>query len=108
MLKNQKGFTLIEMLIVLAVISVLLILFIPNLSNQSDTIQETGCDALIQLADSQRIVYEIEQQQPLQSADELEDNNYLKTITCHNDTQILEYDPNEEIFDTTDNVDSVS
>lgn len=34
MLNNQKGFTLIEMLIVLAVISLLLILFIPNLAEK--------------------------------------------------------------------------
>ncbi|WP_337747329.1 prepilin-type N-terminal cleavage/methylation domain-containing protein [Gracilibacillus saliphilus] len=46
-MKNNKGFTLIEMLIVLAVISILLILFIPNLASKSENISEQGCEALL-------------------------------------------------------------
>lgn len=40
---KKKGFTLIEMLLVLLIISVLLILIIPNIAKQSDHIQKTGC-----------------------------------------------------------------
>ncbi|PNY97825.1 competence protein ComGC, partial [Staphylococcus chromogenes] len=37
-LKENKGFTLIEMLLVLLIISVLLILIIPNIAKQSEHI----------------------------------------------------------------------
>jgi competence protein ComGC len=38
--KKVKGFTLIEMLVVLGIISILLLLFVPNLSKQKEAIQE--------------------------------------------------------------------
>lgn len=37
-----KGFTLVEMLVVLGIISLLLLLFVPNLSQQKDAIQKKG------------------------------------------------------------------
>jgi len=46
MLKNEKGFTLVEMLIVLAVISVLVLLIIPNAISILSTANEQGCEAL--------------------------------------------------------------
>lgn len=57
MLKNKKGFTLIEMLLVLLIISVLLILIIPNIAKQSEHIQKTGCAAQLKLVDSQIEAY---------------------------------------------------
>ena len=46
MLKNEKGFTLVEMLIVLAVISILVLLIIPNAITILGTANEQGCEAL--------------------------------------------------------------
>ena len=46
MLKNEKGFTLVEMLIVLAVISILVLLIIPNAISILTTANEQGCEAL--------------------------------------------------------------
>lgn len=46
-MKNEKGFTLIEMLIVLLVITVLLLITIPNVTKHNSSIQEKGCDGLI-------------------------------------------------------------
>lgn len=54
-----KAFTLVEMLIVLLVISVLLLLFVPNLSKQKDTIKEKGQAAIVKVVESQAEVYEI-------------------------------------------------
>jgi competence protein ComGC len=45
-LKNEKGFTLVEMLIVLAVISILVLLMIPNAMSILGTANEQGCQAL--------------------------------------------------------------
>jgi competence protein ComGC len=57
MFKNSKGFTLIEMLIVMLVISVLMLLLIPNLTKQSESVNEKGCDALVSLVQSQADAY---------------------------------------------------
>lgn len=40
MFKNERGFTLIEMLIVLMIISVLIILIVTNLSGKSEEVNE--------------------------------------------------------------------
>ena len=39
-----QAFTLVEMLIVLLVISVLLLLFVPNLTKQKDAVSDTGAE----------------------------------------------------------------
>lgn len=46
---NQKGFTLIEMLIVLMVISVLLLIAIPNIAKHNSMINEKGCEAFLNI-----------------------------------------------------------
>ena len=47
MLKNEKGFTLIEMLVVLLIITVLILLIVPNLGSKTGDMHDDGCDALI-------------------------------------------------------------
>ncbi|MGT2907968.1 competence type IV pilus major pilin ComGC [Streptococcus dentiloxodontae] len=54
-----KAFTLIEMLVVLLIISVLLLLFVPNLSKQKDSVKETGNSAVVKVVDSQAELYEM-------------------------------------------------
>ncbi|HEM3217747.1 TPA: prepilin-type N-terminal cleavage/methylation domain-containing protein [Streptococcus suis 2524] len=55
-----KGFTLVEMLVVLGIISLLLLLFVPNLSRQKDAIQEKGNAAVVKVVESQMELYELE------------------------------------------------
>lgn len=82
-MKNQKGFTLIEMLIVLTIISVLLILIVPNLSKKSETVQTKGCEALIQVAESQVQSYRIDHPgESIPTIQTLLDENYLKSDSC--------------------------
>lgn len=52
-----KAFTLMEMLIVLVIISVLLLLFVPNLSKQKDAVKETGGAAVVKVVESQAELY---------------------------------------------------
>lgn len=59
--KNQKAFTLIEMLIVLMIISVLIILIVPNLGEKSKTVNEKGCEALVELVQAQVDAYYIDE-----------------------------------------------
>lgn len=49
-----SGFTLIEMLIVLLIISVLVLLFVPNLSRYRNHVDQESREAIIQLVDTQR------------------------------------------------------
>ncbi|MFX3845508.1 competence type IV pilus major pilin ComGC, partial [Streptococcus suis] len=53
-----NGFTLVEMLVVLGIISLLLILFVPNLSQQTDAIQKKGDAAVVKVVESQMELYE--------------------------------------------------
>ena len=53
MLVNQKGFTLIEMLIVLLIITILIILIVPNLAGRSEEVHDKGCDALVSVVQAQ-------------------------------------------------------
>ncbi|MGV3205784.1 competence type IV pilus major pilin ComGC [Streptococcus suis] len=52
--------TLIEMLVVLGIISLLLLLFVPNLSKQKDAVQEKGNAAVVKVVESQMELYELE------------------------------------------------
>lgn len=55
-----KAFTLVEMLVVLGIISLLLLLFVPNLSQQKATIQKKSNAAIIKVVESQMALYELE------------------------------------------------
>ena len=60
MIKNQKGFTLIEMMIVLLVISVLLVITVPNVTKNNSSINEKGCEAFIKMVQGQVQAYELD------------------------------------------------
>jgi len=59
-MKNEKGFTLIEMMIVLLVISVLLIITVPNVTQHNATINKKGCEALVKMVEGQVQAYNID------------------------------------------------
>lgn len=48
-LNQQAGFTLIEMLIVLLIISILILITIPNVTKHFATIDKKGCTAYIRI-----------------------------------------------------------
>ena len=48
-LKNKSGFTLIEMLVVLLIITVLIFVAIPNITKHSKSINNKGCEAFVQM-----------------------------------------------------------
>lgn len=85
MFKNQRGFTLIEMLIVLMIISVLIILIIPNLGEKSDDVHDKGCEALVSLVQAQADAFHIDENRD-PSMQDLLDGNYITKDqkTCSN------------------------
>ena len=54
--------SLIEMLVVLLIISVLLLLFVPNLTKQKDSVTDTGNRAVVKVVESQAELYELNHQ----------------------------------------------
>ena len=60
--KRLKAFTLIEMLVVLLIISVLLLLFVPNLSKEKKNIQNTGQTAVVKVVEGQAELYQLDKQ----------------------------------------------
>ncbi|HIS29263.1 MAG TPA: prepilin-type N-terminal cleavage/methylation domain-containing protein [Candidatus Avamphibacillus intestinigallinarum] len=86
MLKKEDAFTLIEMLIVLLIISVLIILIIPNLSGKSKEVHNKGCKALQSLVQAQADSYHLDHGQAASSIQALIDSGYIESDqkTCPN------------------------
>ncbi|WP_163102607.1 competence type IV pilus major pilin ComGC [Peribacillus alkalitolerans] len=81
---NEKGFTLIEMLIVLLVISILLIITVPNIVKQQASIQEKGCDAFVKMVQAQVQAYQLDNNKLPTSLDELVTGGYIIQKSCPN------------------------
>ncbi|ATD30216.1 prepilin-type N-terminal cleavage/methylation domain-containing protein [Macrococcoides bohemicum] len=69
--RKNDGFTLIEMLLVLLVISVLIIVIIPNIAKQSDNVQNTGCTAQVKMVQGQIEAYKLQNGKAPTSINEL-------------------------------------
>ncbi|MDQ0213857.1 competence protein ComGC [Oikeobacillus pervagus] len=89
-MKNEQGFTLIEMMIVLLVISVLLFIAIPNVAKQSNNINSKGCDAFKHMVEGQVQAFRIDQKKYPTSIKEMVDQGYLRSneTACPNGSEI--------------------
>lgn len=58
-MKREAGFTLIEMLIVLLIISILILATIPNVGKHFKTIDDKGCSAFINMVQGQVESYRV-------------------------------------------------
>lgn len=90
-MNNSKGFTLIEMLIVLLIISVLILITIPNVTKHFATIDEKGCEAYTNMVQGQVEAYRIDQKKFPTSINELVEASYLKEneTTCPNGDLVI-------------------
>lgn len=88
--KNDNGFTLIEMLIVLLIISVLVLITIPNVTKHFASINEKGCSAFIQMVQGQVEAYKMDYK-TTPTIQDLVDNQYLKDDkkTCPNGDELI-------------------
>lgn len=67
-----------EMLIVLFIISVLILISIPNVTKHFSTVEDKGCDAYMKMAQGQVEAYKIDMGKYPESIVELENGKYLK------------------------------
>ncbi|MGN1399595.1 MAG: competence type IV pilus major pilin ComGC [Erysipelotrichaceae bacterium] len=56
----KKGFTVLEMILVLSVITVIVLLTVPNIAQKKRVINEVGCQGLLQVVNSQILLYELD------------------------------------------------
>lgn len=77
-LKNQRGFTLIEMLIVMLIITVLIAIAIPNVSKQTSAVDDKGCKAFVQMVQGQVESYRMDLK-AIPTIPNLVTEGYLKT-----------------------------
>ena len=59
-LKNESGFTLLEMSIVIMIIAALLLLIIPNVSTVNETTDKTTSKAVVSTVETQIELYKME------------------------------------------------
>ena len=88
-MKREKGFTLIEMLIVLFIISVLILVTVPNVTKHFASIDKKGCDAYISMVQAQVESYRIDYLK-YPTLKQLEEAGYLKENgTCPNGNPVV-------------------
>ncbi|WP_027963429.1 competence type IV pilus major pilin ComGC [Halalkalibacillus halophilus] len=85
---NERGFTLIEMLIVLLIISVLLLITIPNVIKHNSVVDEKGCDAYIELVQSQVQMYKLDHNEYPESISNLSEEGYIKNTSCPDNREL--------------------
>lgn len=74
----KKGFTVLEMILVLSVISLIFLITLPNIQQKNKIIQTKGCEALTSVVDSQILLYEVENLVTPDSINDLVEGGYLK------------------------------
>lgn len=84
-IQKEDGFTLIEMMIVLLIISVLILIAIPNVTKHSQSIDKKGCEAYQKMVQGQVEAYKMDEKAIPQMQD-LITKGYLsqKGATCPN------------------------
>lgn len=85
-LKDDRGFTLVEMLVVLLIISVLILVTIPNVAKHFSSIDKKGCDAYILMVQGQVEAYKLDKNSYPSNVDDLVNEGYIQkdNITCPN------------------------
>jgi len=92
MLKNEKGFTLVEMMIVMLVISVLLIITIPNVAKHNTNINNKGCEAFVKMVQAQVQSYIMENNKVPTMANLISDGYLTEDTGCPNGTKDVKID----------------
>ena len=57
---KKDGFTVLEMILVLSVISLIFLITLPNIQQKEQIIRKKGCEALVEVVNSQILLYEID------------------------------------------------
>ncbi len=75
---RKNGFTILEMMIVMLVVALLLLITLPNIQQKEKIIRAKGCSALLEIVNSQIMLYEIDEEKTPTDIQELISKGYLK------------------------------
>lgn len=88
-IKGEEGFTLIEMMIVLLIISVLILITIPNVTKHSKSIDDKGCEAYVSMVQAEVESYKMEHLKYPTGFEDLVDKEYFpETPKCPDGRQL--------------------
>lgn len=75
---RPNGFTVLEMMIVMLVVAMLLIITLPNIQQKEKIIRSKSCNAMLEIINSQILLYEIDHDRTPLDVSELVAEGYLK------------------------------
>ena len=86
----KKGFTILEMILVLTVVSIIVLITVPNIAQKKRIINNKGCEALLEIINSQILLYDLENGEMPGDVDDLIADGYLTDAqgTCPNGAHI--------------------
>lgn len=85
---NQSGFTMIEMLIVIVIISTLLLIAVPNMSKSNEVVNTKSCDVTKKLIEAQVLAYKVENDGELPASLEELEGVYIDKAECPDKVQL--------------------
>ena len=91
MKKNNQGFTLLEMTIVVIIISVIFLLSVPSIQKTLSVVNHKGCKAIEKVADAAILEYKMEYDEYPQSVDDLINAGLLNEaqVECDGSKQLF-------------------
>ena len=89
-MKNNRGFTLLEMVVVVIIISILFLLTIPNVSRVITSVDSKACKALTKVVDSAIVQFRLDYGSEPHSLGDLVNGGYLEPdqIRCSNGSSL--------------------
>ncbi len=87
----KKGFTLLEMIVVLSVITLLFLLTIPNIQKVMVLFDQKGCEAQLKVIDAAILEYKLEFNDIANDPAQLVDSGYISEAqtSCQNNDRII-------------------
>lgn len=87
----KKGFTLLEMIVVLSVMTLLFLLTIPNIQKIMTLFDQKGCEAQLKVIDAAILEYKLEFGEIADDPDQLVEAGYMTEaqMTCQNGDRIV-------------------
>lgn len=86
----KKGFTLLEMVIVMAGVVALFLLTVPNITKTMDVVNDSSCDAQLKIVDAAILQYKIKNDALPSSTSQLVNEGFLTQpqLKCKNNDAI--------------------
>lgn len=94
---NTKGFTLLEMLVVLLVVGILMALIIPNISGQKEKIEQQAKQNIAQIIETQVSTYQLMEKDNSVTLSDLQSGGYITEKQANEAQRLLEISNNDAI-----------